>query len=180
MKIRRPCAEDGARIWQLVESSSVLDCNSAYVYLLLCTHFSDTCAVAEDDDGKLLGFVTGYRLPDKPDTWFVWQVGVSSAARGRGLGKRLLRAVLTRHDDIRAVEATVSPSNRASRALFGSLAREFRAPLREGTGFASPLFPDSHEDEPVLRIGPFTDYPMRDRPGRALPAERAELRPRLS
>lgn len=179
MKIRRPCAEDGARVWRLVESSGVLDCNSAYVYLLLCTHFSDTCAVAEDD-GKLLGFVTGYRLPDKPDTWFVWQVGVNAMARGRGIGKRLLRAVLTRHDDIRSIEATVSPSNRASRALFGSLARELGAPLREGSGFASPLFPDSHEDEPVLRIGPFTEYLLRDRPGRALPGDSAELRPRLS
>jgi L-2,4-diaminobutyric acid acetyltransferase len=179
MKIRRPCAEDGARIWRLVESSGVLDCNSAYVYLLLCTHFADTCAVAEDD-GKLLGFVTGYRLPDKPDTWFVWQVGVGSAARGRGLGKRLLRAVLTRHDDIRAIEATVSPSNRASRALFGSLAREFGAPLREGIGFASPLFPDSHEDEPVLRIGPFSEYAPQGRPARIHSADRPELRQRLS
>lgn len=179
MKIRRPCAEDGARVWQLVQSSGVLDCNSSYVYLLLCTHFADTCAVAEEGD-DLLGFVTGYRLPDKPQTWFVWQVAVSATARGRGLGKRLLRTVLARHEDIRAVEATVSPSNHASRALFTSLARDLGVPLREGRGFASPLFPDSHEDEPMLRIGPVHEYLPQSRLGLALPAEHPELRQRLS
>ncbi|APZ41985.1 diaminobutyrate acetyltransferase [Acidihalobacter ferrooxydans] len=169
MKIRRPRAADGARVWHLVENSGVLDRNSAYVYLLLCSHFSDTCAIAEQDD-QLLGFVTGYRLPERPQTWFVWQVGVSARARGRGLGKRLLHAVLNRHDDLNTIEATVSPSNRASRALFGSIARELHAPLRESDGFESHLFPAAHEDEPALRIGPFSARPTQDRPaGVALP-----------
>lgn len=154
MKIRQPTLGDGVDIWNLVRETGVLDVNSAYCYLLQCRDYADTCAVAVDQTG-LAGFVTGYRLPANPGVWFVWQIGVNPRVRGRGLAKKLLLAVLGRHDDLVQIEATISPTNKVSRALFSSLARELGVPLRESPGFEADLFPRGHEPEPRIQIGPF-------------------------
>lgn len=156
-ELRHPKIPDGLAIWRLVGEAGTLDLNSTYAYLMVCRDFSDTCIVAEQN-GRIRGFVTGYRPPPKPDTVFVWQVGVASAARGQGLASRVLDALL-RSDacsGVRFLETNVTPSNRASRALFGALARRLGAPIEELEGFESSLFPDpSHEPERLLRIGPF-------------------------
>lgn len=154
MKIRKPTLDDGQLIWCLAKESQVLDLNSAYCYLLQCRDFSEMCAVAEDGDG-LVGFVTGYRPPHQASIWFVWQIGVAARARGQGVAKRLLMDVLGRHDHLDRVEATISPGNQASRALFASLARELKAPLQESSGFEARLFPGGHDPEPRITIGPF-------------------------
>lgn len=155
---RHPSVEDGAAIWQMVEQDGTLDRNSAYMYLLLCQQFSDYCAVAEEN-GQILGFVTGLRTYKNPDTWFVWQIGVSPAARGKGLAKRLLHFVLKApaSADITYIDTTVSPSNEASRALFAGLTRRLDTQLVENELFTDQHFPsDQHESEPLLRIGPFS------------------------
>ncbi len=149
--------EDGAAVWRLVEDLGSLDRNSPYAYLLLCRDFADTCVLAEDS-GALLGFVVGYRLPADPETVFVWQVGVSQQARGRRLASAMLDGLLVSEGcrGVRFLEATVTPSNAASRALFESLARRLDAALVESPGFPAEAFPQGdHEPEPRLRIGPF-------------------------
>ena len=74
---REPRLEDGGRIHRLIERAGTLDLNSAYLYFLLADHFRSTCAIAEDGE-NLVGFVTAYRLPDNPDSLFVWQIGVDA------------------------------------------------------------------------------------------------------
>jgi len=156
--IRPPRAGDAARIWALVRETPALDPNSPYAYLLLCTDFAATGAVAESG-GELLGFVLGYRPPARPEVCFVWQVGVRHDQRGRGLAAALLeRAVAPAlADGARFLEATVTPSNAASRALFDGFARRMRAPCSRAPAFPSHLFPGgSHEDEVRIRIGPLS------------------------
>jgi L-2,4-diaminobutyric acid acetyltransferase len=164
IRFRSPTVEDGPALWQLVIDAGTLDRNSTYTYLLLCRDFRETSIVAEraeqggSQEQELVGFVTGYRLPAQPDTLFVWQVGVAKQARGEGLASRLLDGLLCSPGcrDVRFLETTVTPSNEASRALFGSLARRLDADLVESEGFAASLFPEGgHEPEPRLRIGPF-------------------------
>lgn len=155
--LRSPTLEDGAAIWRLVVEGGTLDVNSSYTYLLLCRDFSETCIVAEGAEG-ILGFVTGYRPPAQLDTLFVWQVGVSRRARGQGLASRLLDGLLRSEgcQKVRFLETTVTASNEASRAMFGSLARRLETGLVETEGFPARLFPEGgHEAEPRLRIGPF-------------------------
>lgn len=158
MAFRGPEPRDAAPMWSLVRDSGALDLNSPYAYLLVCSHFAGTSVVAEAG-GRLVGFVASYRPPPKPETVFVWQIGVDAAARGQGLGGRLLSAVLERPGcrGVRFLEATVTPSNDASRALFEGFARRRGAPCREEPGFGSELFPADppHEPEGLLRIGPF-------------------------
>lgn len=157
LRFRQPTVEDGPAIWQLVIDAGTLDRNSSYAYLLLCRDFAETCVVAERG-GTLLGFLTGYRPPTRPEAVFVWQIGVSEKARGEGLASALLDHLLLSDGcrGVRFLETTVAPSNEASRALFRSLARRLEAELEESPGFAADLFPEGgHEAEPRLRIGPF-------------------------
>jgi L-2,4-diaminobutyric acid acetyltransferase len=158
LSFRKPTKEDGAAIWQLVKDSKVLDLNSSYLYIMLSEYFSDTCAMAEVE-GELAGFVTGYRLPSAPDTLFVWQIAIAEDQRGKGLGKRLLRALLAMesNQDIKYVEATVSPSNGPSKALFTGLARDRKCECVVTEGFPAELFPKgaTHEDEDNFKVGPF-------------------------
>lgn len=157
-QFERPTAADGAAIYRLVRDGGTLELNSAYAYLLIGAHFADTSVIARDDAGSLGGFVWAYRLPERPDTLFVWQIGVAPDCRGHGLGHALLAEALAR-PDCRAVthlEATVTPSNAASMALFRGFGRRHGAPVTVSTAFETNLFPEStHEAEMLLRIGPF-------------------------
>lgn len=157
VRVRPPAEADAPAIWQLVRDSGVLDPNSAYCYMLLCRDFSGTCAVAEAD-GRVVGFVTGYRPPAEPDVLFVWQIGVDPAFRGRGVAHRLLGDVLTRDacTGVTHVETTITPGNRASKALFARLALRMGVSMTEVPGFGAELFPEpGHEPERRFRIGPF-------------------------
>lgn len=145
-------------MWTLVKEAGTLDLNSSYLYMLLCREFSHCCALAERD-GRLEGFVTGITSPERPDVWFLWQIGVAATARGEGLANRLaffvLDAVTPRQGPF-YLETTVTPSNEASRALFNGIARRLDTGLEESDLFTGDMFPDSgHEPEPLLRIGPF-------------------------
>lgn len=147
---------------RLVAATEVLDVNSTYTYLLMATDFASTSIVA-DRGGEVCGLITGYHPPMRPEVLFVWQVAVARNARGTGLGgtmlDNLVRRVRTdRHGHPLTVEATVTPSNSASRALFDGFARRHGVLLTEHRHFtAAQLAADqAHEDEPILRIGPIT------------------------
>jgi L-2,4-diaminobutyric acid acetyltransferase len=147
---------------RLVVETGVLDVNSTYTYLLMATDFADTTIVAELDN-ELCGLITGYHPPSRPEVLFVWQVAVASSARGAGLAGTMLDSLAERvRRDRRGhpvtVEATVAPSNSASRRLFGAFARRHGVPMLEQSCFrADQLAVDgTHEDEPILRIGPIS------------------------
>ncbi|MFQ5344901.1 MAG: diaminobutyrate acetyltransferase [Mariprofundus sp.] len=156
LSFRTPVAADGPAIHALVERCKPLDVNSRYCYLILCEHFASTCVVAEYD-GNIVGFITAYVPPERRDTLFVWQVAVDARMRGQGLAKKMLRQLLGRRNlkRISFVEATVNPSNDASRSLFHSLARDCNCICDETALFAASLFGEGdHEQENLIRVGP--------------------------
>ncbi|MCT2536160.1 diaminobutyrate acetyltransferase [Aquibacillus koreensis] len=151
----KPKVEDGAAMWELVNNST-LDSNSVYKYIMMCEYFAETCVVAKEDD-KLVGFVTAFIPPEKPDAVFIWQVGVDSSQRGKGIASRLLNHLIEREycQDVRFVEATVTPSNNASQSLFRKLARDHQTECTVTEFFKEELFPgDDHEEELNFRVGP--------------------------
>lgn len=144
-------------MWEIARDSGALDLNSSYAYLLFCRDFARTCRVALVGD-EVVGFVLGYRRPERPDCLFVWQVGVDERYRGRGISSRLLDD-LVRSDvepPVRTVETTITDDNVASRALFGAFARRWNAGLMTSPLFDAADFPDGHEPEPLFEIGPLS------------------------
>ena len=141
---------------RLAVASHVLDINSDYAYLLLARDFHETCVIAEED-GRVIGFVTAYRPPRDPDVLFVWQIAVSEEARGRGLASQMLDELIKRGLllGVQFIEATVTGSNFASRALFMSLGRRHNVDCEITTGFSADAFETAgHEAEDLFRIGP--------------------------
>ncbi len=154
---RKPTVQDGSEIWGLVKSTGVLDVNTPYAYLMLGKYFADTCVVAEEKD-QIIGFVSAFLPPGSSETVFVWQVAVHHEHRGKGIGGRLLNELLKRKtcENVRYLEATVSPSNIPSQKLFHGLAQRLNCPCVISEGFTEEMFPESgHEAEPTYVIGPF-------------------------
>ena len=159
LKLRSPIAEDGASVWRLVGQCPPLDTNSMYCNLLQATHFSQTSVSAITQDDSLLGFVSGYRLPQRPQTLFVWQVAVSELARGQGLAKRMIKHILQRpeNSDIDRIETTITESNDASWALFTSLAKDFSANLSKKVMFDKEQhFGGEHDTEMLVIVEPIS------------------------
>lgn len=166
-RLRRPTAEDGAAVHRLIAGCPPLDRNSLYCNLLQCSHFAATCVLAEhvgtaapgrEDPGDLAGFVSGYRRPDHDDVLFIWQVAVAAAARGNGLGRRMVLDILRGPAcaGVTMLQTTITSDNAASWALFESVARAMRARCA-----STPLFDrerhfvGQHDTEMLVSIGPF-------------------------
>jgi L-2,4-diaminobutyric acid acetyltransferase len=153
--IESPAAGDGPELWRLARACGELDLNSPYAYLLWCRDFGSTSVVARAG-GETVGFITGYRRPDSGETLFVWQVAVDPAYRGQRIGIRMLDGIADamKRLDCQYMEATVTPDNVASARMFASFARAHGAPLVQSAGFESTQFPENHQPEDLIRIGP--------------------------
>jgi L-2,4-diaminobutyric acid acetyltransferase len=152
-------AFDGPALHRLVEVCTPLDTNSLYCNLLQSSHFAATSITAKTD-GALIGSITAYRIPERPDTLFIWQVAVHPQARGQALGHRMLRALLDRPSltDIRFIETTITEDNSASWRLFLKFADECSAKTQRSIMFEKAQHFDGHHDsEQLLRIGPFAE-----------------------
>jgi len=151
-----PALADGKAVHDLIARCPPLDLNSSYNYFLLCSHFADTCVVAERD-GEMVGFMSAYRLPQAMERLFIWQVAVDSSARGHGLASRMLESLLQRPvcAGLCYLETTVSPSNRASRQVFTRFAAAHEWDWHEETFLNRDHFgAEAHEEEVLFRLGP--------------------------
>ncbi len=153
VRFRPPTAHDGQALWRLADEVG-LDLNSPYFYVLWGDRFAGTSTVAVTGTGEVMGFVAGLRVPDDPDTLFVWQIGVAPSARRAGLGGRMLDELVDR-TGARWLEATVTPTNGASAALFTGVSERRGTELVVSPAYGSDLFPPGHEAELLYRIGPF-------------------------
>lgn len=151
-----PTPADGTELWNLAREAGNLDVNSRYAYLLWCRDFAPTSVVARDTQGVIAGFITGYRRPEEPDVYFVWQVAVAPGYRRRGLARTMLDHVVhsMRSNGVRFVETTVTPNNKASMRLFESFAEANGADLTRDVLFSERELGSGHEPEVLHRIGP--------------------------
>lgn len=155
-RFRTPSADDAAAVSGLIAACPPLDTNSLYCTLLQCTHFADSCVLAERD-GRIAGWLSGHRPASDPAAAFVWQVAVHEGARGLGLGARLLDAWrrLPAVADAERILATITPSNRASHGLFASFAARHGWPLAVRPCFDAERHLDgAPESEELIVIGP--------------------------
>ena len=165
LTITTPEITDGATMWRIAEEVG-LDPNSPYKYLIFCRDFADSSAVARSGN-EVVGFVTGYRRPTAPDTLFVWQVGVLSSQRGKGVAGAMLDYLTGTGEAAGAgphnhhvpkvahLEATVTPDNQNSMKLFTRFGKRRDAQVQKTVLLPSDVFPEPHAEEILLRIGPF-------------------------
>lgn len=151
--VGRPTVDDAGACWSLAAASQVLDVNSRYAYLIWFRDFAATSVVARLD-GAVVGFVTGYRRPDAPETLVVWQVAVDEAARGRGVAGAMLDTLFDGVPDVDHLETTITPDNDGSIALFTGFADRRSADVARSELFSSDLLGGDHEPEILFRIGP--------------------------
>ncbi|MBA6412571.1 diaminobutyrate acetyltransferase [Parahaliea sp. F7430] len=157
LTLRVPTREDGNAVYKLIERCPPLDVNSMYCNLLQCSHFAET-SVAALLNGELVGFVSGYIVPGKEDTLFIWQVAVGEQARGRGLAGKMLAAIVDREgcSSVNNMQTTITEDNEASWALFRGFAERRRAPLSHELMFDEKKhFGGAHASEMLVKIGPF-------------------------
>ncbi len=154
--LRPPLLEDGMAVFDLIKSCPPLDTNSSYCNLLQSSHFGLTSVAAEKND-TLVGFISGYIIPMRPDTLFIWQVAVSEQARGIGLASHMLAHILNRThcNEVRYLETTITQDNTASWALFKKLASTLETELTSSEWMDKQAhFAGQHDSEILVRIGP--------------------------
>jgi L-2,4-diaminobutyric acid acetyltransferase len=147
--------EDGLAVHDIVKKCSSLDLNSRYCYLLLCSHFGKYCLIAKNGK-ETVGFVSAYPHPHYSDTLFIWQIAVDPRFQNQGIGTALLEqlVLLSAENGLKYIETTITPSNKASYALFKKISEEYNADCRESVYFPRNLFEGDHDEERLLRIGP--------------------------
>lgn len=153
---RKPVSTDGPQVTALIASCPPLDTNSAYCNLLQCTHFADSCIIAERA-GRIIGWISGYCLPDQPQDYFLWQIAVAAEARGIGLSQRMMDALLLRPSlsGTTHLITTITRDNQASWRSFESFARRWQAKLQSEILFdRDQHFAGAHDSEWQVRIGP--------------------------
>lgn len=164
IELRRPLDTDGMAVHQLVASCPPLDPNSVYCNLLQVSHFAKT-SVAAVSAGELVGFISGYRVPQQPQTLFIWQVAVSEKARGVGLASHMLNHIVDSVgcEGVSFMETTITESNRASWALFEKFASQRQAELLANNWFEKDThFAGQHDSEVLVKIGPFERVSLHD------------------
>lgn len=155
--IRQPQIDDTGDVYDLIGRCAPLDQNSIYCNMLQVFHFRQTSTIAEGPDGQVWGFVSGYSVPEHPQTLFVWQVAVSSKARGLGLGKEMIYDIFCREDnvDLRYIQATINRENGPSWGMFKKIARELDSSIDLKLLLTKEEHFDGEQDDEILiEVGP--------------------------
>lgn len=157
INFRPPILEDGMGVFQLIKNCPPLDTNSSYCNLLQCSHFAAT-SIAAERDHELVGFISGYLIPERPDTLFIWQVAVAEQARGLGLASKMLIQILNRPgcQHVQYLETSITEDNHASWSLFRKLAETLNTNCTPTDWMDKHKhFAGLHASEALVRIGPF-------------------------
>ena len=156
IKIRNLSLEDIKEVYCLLTANRpYVGLNSRYTYFLLAKDFSNTCVVAENE-GKVVGFSSGYISPVRRDTFFSWEAVVHKDYRGNQLQKQMLLQQIWM-TGAKYFEGTINPSNKASKRNFLEMARTLQTNCEETLLFSEDDFEnDGHEAEILFRVGPIS------------------------
>ena len=121
--IRHAEPSDHARVSAVVDEWWGGRQMAAMLPKLFFVHFRETSFVAEDD-GRLAGFLCGFRSQTFDDEAYIHFVGVDPAQRGSGLGRELYERFFEAVEPRTVVRAVTSPVNESSVAFHRSLGFE--------------------------------------------------------
>lgn len=165
--LRAPRPADAPAVWRLVRDSEILDTNSLYYYHLWFRDFAGTSVVAETGGGRIIGFVTAYIRPSRPDTLMAWQSAVDPGHRVPGLAVRMMHELADRAagHGVTCVETTVNPGNRAIALMLRRFAHERGLDIHTDVLFTAKDFAgdegrQAHPPEVLYRMTPAVPTPV--------------------
>jgi GNAT superfamily N-acetyltransferase len=148
VRFRRPTEADHGPIVRVVDEWWGGRRMSGLFLRLWFQHFAGTSWVAEDDEGRLLGFLFGFISQDHPDIGYVHMIATNPNHRRHGLGAALYGQFFADVDarGVREVKAITWPGNRVSVAFHRSIG--FQVDDGPGTQrlYGTPAFPDYDGD----------------------------------
>jgi ribosomal protein S18 acetylase RimI-like enzyme len=142
--VRRPVEADHARVSALIDEWWGGRKLHPLFPRLWFRHFTGTSWIAEDDRGRLVGFVVGFISPDRPNEAYVHLIGTNPNHRRRGLARalyeRFFADVAAR--GVRTVTAVTWPGNRVSVDFHRAMG--FSPETGPGTQnlYGTPAYPD--------------------------------------
>ncbi|MFA1626923.1 hypothetical protein ACDY96_30575 [Rhizobium mongolense] len=156
VRFQSPNLSHAKAIACLVQGTTRLDKNSSYTYALWCTHFSSQSAVAVRDD-EVIAFLTAFRSPERPESYFLWQTATKPRHGVPALGIDLIEFAVKREISrgARFVEASVDKENKPIRLVMKTLCKRLSGHLSEELLYSSELLSSSdtdHHDETLMRI----------------------------
>lgn len=122
MVIRKAEKNDFVLLRDMAQNCKPLDVHTPYTYWVVCQFFSDGCFIAEED-----GVAVGSIMTVKGDDCvFVWQIGVLSEFRGKGISQHLYKAVLdyARDCKVKKIMLSISPDNDNSNFAFKNFCKK--------------------------------------------------------
>lgn len=150
-----PQAVDGSKMWELVKENNDLDLNSSYSYFLVSKLHSQRCIIVTDKTtNKLVGFIMGFVFSEEPKTYFVWQITVSKNYRCKNIGSSLIEKILSTNEDVRFIKGTMSKDNSYYHKLLKKIALKYNTWYSIKEGFEQDQFPEGHENEQLVTVGP--------------------------
>ena len=148
LTFRRPVEDDHPRVVGVVDEWWGGRRMRALLPRLWFQHFTGTSWIAEDDQGRLAGFVVAFISQDDPSTGYIHMVAADPNRRRGGVGRALYQHVF---DDLGArgvarVKAVTWPGNRQSVAFHTSIG--FRVDDGPGTQnlYGIPAYADYDGD----------------------------------
>jgi len=133
LRFRRPTEDDYLRVVGVVDDWWDGRSLNRLLPRLWFQHFTGTSWLAEDESGRLAGFLVGFRSPDRPEVAYCHMIATDPNLRGVGLGRRLYERFFedARAAGAREVHAITWPGNRRSVAFHRALG--FRIEAGPGT-----------------------------------------------
>ena len=123
--IRNIKISDLKHLRKLIKDCHPLGFHTLYTYWVLAYHFKELTFVAEEN-GNLVGYISGLESKRFKNTWFIWQIGVIPSFRGSGLSQKLLKHFFEKAKEnyIRYIQVTIDPNNLASLKCFKRFVRK--------------------------------------------------------
>jgi L-2,4-diaminobutyric acid acetyltransferase len=119
VKIRLAVEDDFLDVYKFVSNCKPLESYSEHFYKIMLRYFSNCCFIAEYKN-DIVGLITGVVSQVHDKTYFMWQIGVKSSIKGKGVAKNLLEKA---EEEVKKlgcnrIELTVNPENITSQRFF--------------------------------------------------------------
>ena len=125
MQIRQCTQEDISAVQKFNSTCSPLAVHTGYTYWILYRYFAESCFVMEEN-GAIVGLVSGMKSSTHPDVFFLWQIGVARELRGKKLSYLLLEKIeeVAKRLNCRRMQFTIESDNDESLSMFQGFARK--------------------------------------------------------